>query len=65
MPEGHLEALGEHIADLLREYRGALARRNPEIVRAELHIYLKAHQLRIDPSSPSTVMLALRCSRGT
>ena len=52
MAEGHLEALGAHIADLLREYRGALARRNPEIVRTELHTYLKAHQLPIDPSSP-------------
>ncbi|WP_246672856.1 MULTISPECIES: site-specific integrase [unclassified Mesorhizobium] len=52
MAEGHLELLDLHTSELVGEYRNALARRKPEIVRAELHAYLKARQLPIDPSSP-------------
>lgn len=33
MAEGHLEALGVHVAELAQEYRMALARRSPDIVR--------------------------------
>lgn len=42
---GYLEALSE-------DYRQASARRDPSIVKAELHKYLKDHSITIDPSSP-------------
>lgn len=64
MAEGHLEALGEHLADLAQEYRNALARRSPEIVKAELHVYLKAHELPIDPTSPFYREAGLAVLRG-
>jgi len=51
MAEGHLEAWDEHIDILLREYRSAFARRRIDIIKAELHEYLKENGIPIDPSS--------------
>ncbi|WP_235777213.1 site-specific integrase [Rhizobium mesoamericanum] len=51
MAEGHLEASGEAIEMLLTDFRQAYAKRQIGIIKAELHAYLKAADIPIDPSS--------------
>lgn len=52
MAEGVLEAEQGYLEVLSEDYRQASARRDPSIVKAELHRYLKDHSIPIDPSSP-------------
>ena len=52
MAESHLEVMGDEIEMMREDYRNAFARRDPSIVRAELHVFLKANHIPIDPSSP-------------
>jgi integrase len=51
MADGHLEVTGLEIAELAPDYRRALAKRDPAIVRHELSAFLKARSLPIAPDS--------------
>lgn len=52
MAEGVLEVEQENLEEMAQEYRQALARRDPSIVKAELHRHLKDRSIPIDLSSP-------------
>lgn len=64
MAEGHLETKGAMIEMLLTDYRQAYAKRQPGIVKAELHAYHKASDIPIDPSSPFYREAGLAVLRG-
>lgn len=64
MAEGHLEALQQGIELLSEDFRSAYARRSPDIVRPELHVYLKARNLPIDTASPYYREAGLAILRG-
>lgn len=64
MAEGVLETEQGYLEELAGEYRQALARRDPSIVRPELHRHLKEHSIPIDPSSPFYREAGLEVLRG-
>lgn len=64
MESGHLFVHGEEIDMWLADYQGALARYDISIVQTELHAYLTANRLPIDPSSEFYQEAGLAILRG-
>ena len=64
MEPDHYTAYGNHLDELLGEYREALARRDPKIVDAELRTYLRKHALPIEPASDHYRQYGLAILRG-
>jgi integrase len=64
MAEDHAHVYGLHLSEAAEEYRTALARRDPQIVDAELRLYLKKRGVRIDPTSDTYRQAGLAVLRG-